>query len=104
MEKVQLSKKGLQNDIEAGLTRVMIAKKYHLSVAQIASAMKQTGLTGLRAKFSAFEIVEEEVEEAPVKLPAVEIPEVKEVPLTKTPMESPTAPFSGIVVENEEEN
>ena len=100
MEKVQLSKKGLQNDIEAGLTRVMIAEKYHLSVAQIASAMKQTGLTGLRAKFSAFEIVEEE--ETPVVTPIVEVPEVKATPAVKAPVESPTAPFSGIVVENEE--
>jgi hypothetical protein len=105
MEKVKLSKKGLQNDIESGLTRVLMAEKYGLSTAQIANAIKQTGLTGLRAKYVPFEIVaDEEVIEAPVEAPIVEVPEVKEVPAVKAPMESPTAPFSGIVVENEEEN
>jgi hypothetical protein len=102
MEKVKLSKRGLQNDIESGLTRVLMAEKYGLSTAQIANAIKQTGLTGLRAKYVPFEIVaDEEVIETPVEAP-VEATEVKEVPVTKTPMESPTAPFSGIVVENEE--
>ena len=95
---------GSGDDIEAGLTRVMIAEKYGISTAQIKKALEMTGLTELRAKQVAFEIVEEEVEEAPVKTPAVEIPEVKEVPAVKAPVEPPTAPFSGIVVENEEEN
>jgi hypothetical protein len=103
MEKVQLSKKGLQNDIEvSGLTRVQLAEKYGISTAQIKKALEMTGLTELRAKQVAFEIVEEEVEETPVATPVIEVPEVKEAPEVKVPMESPTAPFSGIVVENEE--
>jgi hypothetical protein len=105
MEKVKLSKKGLQNDIEvSGLTRVQLAEKYGISTAQIKKALEMTGLTELRAKQVAFEIVEEEIEETPVKTPIVEVPEIKETPAVKAPVEPPTAPFSGIVVENEEEN
>ena len=103
MEKVKLSKKGLQNDIEVlGLTRVQLAEKYGISTAQIKKALEMTGLTELRAKQVAFEIVEDDDTTTPV----VEVPNVTppvEVPAVNTPVEPPTAPFSGIVVENEEE-
>lgn len=58
--KVQLSKKGLTQDIENGLTRKEIAEKYGLVQGQLNKAMQMAGLKGVRAKTVKFEFVEDE--------------------------------------------
>lgn len=58
--KVQLSKKGLTQDVENGLTRKEIAEKYGLVQGQLNKAMQMAGLKGVRAKTVKFEFVEDE--------------------------------------------
>lgn len=67
MEKVKLSKKGLAQDIENGLTRKEIADKYGLVQGQIKKAIEMAGLKGVKAKTVKFEFIEDEevIEESP---------------------------------------
>jgi len=76
--KVQLSKKGLAQDVENGLTRKEIAAKYGLANTQISKAMSLAGLKGVKAKTVKFEFVEED--EATEEV-AEEIATMPEIPM-----------------------
>ncbi len=57
---VKLTKNGLIQDKDNGLTNPQMAKKYSLTPTQISKALKMVGLTKKRAKAQAkFEIVED---------------------------------------------
>jgi len=60
MERIKLSKKGLAQDVEMGLTRKEIANKYGLVQGQLTKAMNLAGLKGVKAKTVKFEFVEED--------------------------------------------
>jgi len=76
MERVKLSKAGLAQDIENGLTRKEIANKYGLVQGQLNKAMVQAGLKGVKAKTVKFEFVEDEpvVEEPIIEMPVPDLP------------------------------
>jgi len=74
--KVQLSKKGLAQDVEMGLTRKEIANKYGLVQGQLNKAMVMAGLKGVKAKTVKFEFVDdEESTEEVMDVPVREEPE-----------------------------
>lgn len=58
--KVQLSKKGLAQDIENGMTRPEMAEKYGLVQGQLNKAITMAGLKGVKAKTVKFEFVDDE--------------------------------------------
>ena len=62
MSKVKLTKSGLMQDLENGLTRPEMAEKYSLNIQQLSRAMKQANLLGRRAKKSVFELIDDTVE------------------------------------------
>ena len=74
--KVQLSKKGLAQDVENGLTRREIAAKYNLAPTQISKAMTQAGLKGVKAKTVKFEFVEEDEATEEVAEETATMPEI----------------------------
>lgn len=93
--KVQLSKKGLAQDVEMGLTRKEIANKYGLVQGQLNKAMVMAGLKGVKAKTVKFEFVEDEeaVHEEIMELPEVSPmerfniePEFGEAPTNRMPI------------------
>lgn len=63
-ERIPLTKKGLKADLDAGLTRPEIAKKYDLSVGMIKKALKDCGLDKQRAANKGYIIVPDDDEPA----------------------------------------
>ena len=62
MTKVKLTKSGLMQDLEDGLTRPQMAEKYNLNLQQIGKVMRQANLMGRRAKLVAFELIDDTAE------------------------------------------
>lgn len=76
--KVKLSKKGLAQDIENGMTRPEMAEKYGLVQGQLNKAIAMAGLKGVKAKTVKFEFVDDE---EPIK----EQENITEAPITNVP-------------------
>lgn len=59
MEKIKITKAGIEADLESGLKRKEIAEKYGVPQGHVTKLINKLGLTGRRASNFRFEIVEE---------------------------------------------
>ena len=60
-EVVKMTKSGVLEDINNGLTRKEMAEKYNLSPQQISKALNKVGLKGVKAKSIKFEIIDDTI-------------------------------------------
>lgn len=60
-EVVKMTKSGVLEDINNGLTRKEMAEKYKLSPQQISKALNKVGLKGVKAKSIKFEITDDTI-------------------------------------------
>lgn len=64
MERIKITKAGIEADLESGLKRKQIAEKYGVPQTHVTKLINKLGLTGKRASNFRFEIVEEAPEAA----------------------------------------
>ena len=74
MERIKITKAGIEADLESGLKRKEIAEKYGVPQTHVTKLINKLGLTGKRASNFRFEIVEE----APETVVAVNEPTMEE--------------------------
>lgn len=74
MERIKITKAGIEADLESGLKRKEIAEKYGVPQTHVTKLINKLGLTGKRASNFRFEIVEE----APEAVVAVNEPTMEE--------------------------
>lgn len=65
MERIKITKAGIEADLESGLKRKQIAEKYGVPQGHVTKLINKLGLTGRRASNFRFEIVEEVPEVVP---------------------------------------
>ena len=65
MERVVIRKSQIKSEIENGMTRKELGEKYGLSTGQVNKALKQMGLSSMRAASIKFEIELDDIEAIP---------------------------------------